>query len=510
MQTRRTTRLEVVFRATREVGGAVLTAVLTTVVGFLPVFAMQGAEGKLFTPLAFTKTFALLAAVWLSLTALPALAHCVFGTRLGRWAPGLWAVCGLGVALALSWWVGLLLIAIGTYHLFAAHVPERVRLWVARGVIAAAAVGVVVVLAEHWLPLGPEKGGWRNFIFAAGLIGGLLALFRALQHVFPRVLRWCLDHKGLALLFPLLLTLAGASAWLGFARVFGFVPSALRHSAPFAALDEALPGLGKEFMPPLDEGSFLWMPTTMPHASIGEVLDVLQKQNAAISQIPEVESAVGKLGRAESPLDPAPISMIETVINYRAEYLTDEDGRRRLFAFDEHATDLFRDSDGSPSFAPDGEPYKVQGRYLRDGAGDLVPDANGRPFRLWRPPLDPALNPGRAAWPGIQGPDDIWAEIARAGQIPGSTSAPKLQPIAARLVMLQSGMRAPMGVEIKGPSLEAIERAGLEIERLLKKVPSVEAATVNADRIVGKPYLEIHIDREPLPAMASPCRRCRT
>ena len=110
-------RLEVVFRATREVGGAVLTAVLTTVVGFLPVFAMQGAEGKLFAPLAFTKTFALLAAVWLSLTALPALAHCVFGTRLGRWAPGLWAACGLGMALALSWWIGLLLIAIGAYHL---------------------------------------------------------------------------------------------------------------------------------------------------------------------------------------------------------------------------------------------------------------------------------------------------------------------------------------------------------------------------------------------------------
>ena len=209
-------RLEVIFRATREVGGAVLTAVLTTVVGFLPVFAMEGAEGKLFAPLAFTKTFALLAAVWLSLTALPALAHCVFGTRLGRWAPGLWAVCGLGVALALSWWIGLLLIAIGAYHLLAARVPEWVRLWVARGVLAAAAIGVVVVLAEHWLPLGPEKGGWRNFLFAAGLIGGLLALFRVLQYVFPRVLGWCLDHKGLALLFPLLLILAGASAWLGF------------------------------------------------------------------------------------------------------------------------------------------------------------------------------------------------------------------------------------------------------------------------------------------------------
>ena len=113
----------------------------------------------------------------------------------------------------------------------------------------------------------------------------------------------------------------------------------------------------------------------------------------------------------------------------------------------------FRDADGTPVPGPDGEPYKVPGRYLRDDTGRLVPDANGRPFRLWRPPLDPALNPGRAAWPGIQSPDDIWAEIAQAGQIPGSTSAPKLQPIAARLVMLQSGMRAPMGVEIKGPEV---------------------------------------------------------
>lgn len=489
-------RLEVVFRATREVGGAVLTAVLTTVVGFLPVFAMEGAEGKLFAPLAFTKTFALLAAVWLALTALPALAHCVFAVRLQRWAPGLWAGCGLGVAWVLSKWIGLLLIAIGAYHLLAARVPEQVRSWVARGAIAVAACGVVAVLAEHWLPLGPEKGGWRNFLFAAGLIGGLLALFRALQGAFPRVLRWCLDHKGLALLFPSLLLLAGASAWLGFARVFSVVPPALRNTAPFAALAEALPGLGKEFMPPLDEGSFLWMPTTMPHASIGEVLDVLQKQNAAIAQIPEVEAAVGKLGRAETPLDPAPISMIETIVNYRAEYLTDEAGRRLLFAFDPRVPDLFRAPDGTPAPAPDGAPYAVPGRYLRDEAGSLVPDADGRPFRLWRPPLDPALNPGRSAWPGVQGPDDIWAAIARAGQIPGSTSAPKLQPIAARLVMLQSGMRAPMGLEIKGPSLEAIERAGLALERLLKEVPAVEAATVNADRIIGKPYLEIHIDRE--------------
>jgi Cu(I)/Ag(I) efflux system membrane protein CusA/SilA len=80
--------------------------------------------------------------------------------------------------------------------------------------------------------------------------------------------------------------------------------------------------------------------------------------------------------------------------------------------------------------------------------------------------------------------------------MPGVTSAPKLQPIAARIVMLQSGMRAPMGVKIKGPSLEKIERTGLEIEKILKKTPGIEPASVFADRIVGKPYIEVEIDRD--------------
>ena len=81
-------------------------------------------------------------------------------------------------------------------------------------------------------------------------------------------------------------------------------------------------------MPALDEGSFLLMPTTMPHASIGEALDVLSQQDRAIAAIPEVETVVGKIGRAETPLDPAPVSMIETVINYKSEFKTDANGRR--------------------------------------------------------------------------------------------------------------------------------------------------------------------------------------
>jgi Cu(I)/Ag(I) efflux system membrane protein CusA/SilA len=111
-----------------------------------------------------------------------------------------------------------------------------------------------------------------------------------------------------------------------------------------------------------------------------------------------------------------------------------------------------------------------------------VLDDQGRPIRQWRDHIHSA--------------DDIWDEILGAAAIPGVTSAPKLQPIAARLVMLQSGMRAPMGVKIRGQSLEQLEQIGLQVEQLLKQVPSIRPETVVADRIVGKPYLEIVIDRE--------------
>jgi Cu(I)/Ag(I) efflux system membrane protein CusA/SilA len=286
--------------------------------------------------------------------------------------------------------------------------------------------------------------------------------------------------------------------WLGVSPVVSRLPTAVRTSGPVSWLAHKFPGLGKEFMPPLDEGSFLFMPTTMPHASIAEALDVLQKQDKAITQLPEVESAVGKIGRADTALDPAPISMVETVINYRPEFLRDEQGRIMTFRFDRPEKDLFRNPEGEPVPAPDGEPYYVRGRFERDEQGRLIPERGGRPFRLWRSALDEDLNPERGPWPGIQSPQDIWDSILDAASLPGTTSAPYLQPIAARLVMLQSGMRAPMGVKVRGPDLDTIEQTGLRIEQLLKEVPMVAAETVIADRIVGKPYLEIDYDREAL------------
>ncbi|MBN1804792.1 MAG: efflux RND transporter permease subunit [Sedimentisphaerales bacterium] len=458
-------KLEVVFKAASEVGGAVLTAVSTTVVSFLPVFTMTGAEGKLFKPLAFTKTFALISSVIVALTIIPPAAHILFTIKtsikkLSRYiSAGLFIVAAVIAALWLIWWIGILIGAIAIYHLSRDYVPKRMNSLLPVIANALAVVLVGIILASHWLPLGSDKGILRNFFFVAMLIGGLLLFFRIFQKLYPSILGWCLKHKIAFLSIPGAIIVLGLMIWLGFGRIFFFLPDGLKSNRIWYAGVHSFPGLGKEFMPPLDEGSFLYMPTTMPHASIGECLDILQKQDIAFQSIPEIDSVVGKIGRVESPLDPAPISMVETVINYKSEYITDKDGHHIRFRYD-----------------------KKTKSYPRDENGRLIPDRYGRPFRQWRD--------------HIKNPDDIWDEIVKAGWIPGTTSAPKLQPIATRIVMLQSGMRAPMGIKVKGPDLDTIEKVGLEIERFLKEVPGVEPAAVIADRIVGKPYIEISIDRE--------------
>ncbi len=451
--------LQLVARATGEVSSAVTTAIATTVVSFLPVFTMTAAEGKLFRPLAFTKTFALIASVVIALVIVPTLAHSLFRRLRGH---------------------GL---------------PSRLRPVIVRYANYAIALLVALLLAHQWMPLGADRGLSTNSLFVAVLVGGLLAALLLYQRFYTPILRWCLAHKTAFLAIPVFVALFGGMAWLGFDRLLGWLPTAVKTQPLVSKFAHAFPGLGKEFMPSLDEGSYLYMPTLMPHASATEILDVLGHQDMAFNTIPEVESVVGKVGRAESPLDPAPLPMVETLINYRSEYLTDAAGRRLSFRYRADETDLFRDAAGEPVLAPDGEPYIVRGAFVRDDAGRLIPDRSGHPFRQWRPALDPNLNEGRAAWPGIRKPDDIWDEIVRAGEMPGTTSAPRLQPIATRLVMLQSGMRAPMGMKIRGPDLETLDRMGLEMEGLLKQVPSVEASAVIADRIVGRPYLEIHPDR---------------
>jgi Cu(I)/Ag(I) efflux system membrane protein CusA/SilA len=475
-------KLEVVHRATTEVGEAVITAVATTIVSFLPVFALSGAEGKLFGPVAYTKTYALLASLIVALVVIPPLAHVLFTrkplkNRSRTVLHGITVLVGFAIGFWYSWWIGIALIVLGAYNLIVLRLPEDSRRRMPKAANFIAVVIVVYFLTEHWLPLGPEVGTVRNLIFVAVLIFGLLLMMKTFQWVYRPILSRCLNNKALSLALPVAFVFLGITIWLGFNTVFGFIPDGLkrlglgskpvvtaqhsqgsatksdagmsmgapddpiRKSRPWRWLSEEFPGMGKEFMPPLDEGSFLFMPTIMPHASITQATDVLKQQNMYIKDIPEVETVVGKLGRVESALDPAPISMFETVINYLPEYKTDP----------------------------------------KTGQQVLDPKT-GKPIRNWRP--------------HIKTPDDIWKEILKAADLPGTTSAPKLQPIAARIVMLQSGMRAPMGLKLRGTSLEELERVGLRIEKFLKEVPSIEPASVVADRVVGKPYLEIKIDRK--------------
>ena len=488
-------RLEVVFRGTREVGSAILTAISTTIVSFLPVFTMTGPSGKMFVPLAFTKTFVLFGSIVAALTIVPVALHYFVARRVDivhaaktKWfGVGLAAVALVVVGVSQNWlWVsvaGALLLVISVLHIVAARLPSGVRSrfegmeaalahiaraspWVASAI---AVIAVGWILSVVWEPLGPELGSVRNFIFVALLIGGVLGLFLIFQVFYGRILRWCLAHKAAFLAIPALLIVLGLTVWLGFGTVFGFVPwtygklggdpQSIRASKPWSDLAHEFPGLGREFMPALDEGSFLWMPTTMPHASIGEILDVLKYQDLAMASVPEVELVAGKIGRAESALDPAPLSMIESVIHYKPEYVTDEAGRRVNFQYD-----------------------RSRDEFVRDEQGELIPDPRGRPYRQWRD--------------HIRTPRDIWDEIVRAAEIPGTTSAPLLQPIETRLVMLQTGMRAPMGLKLRAPDLETLDRMAVRLEGLLREVPAIRPETVNADRVVGKPYLEIKIDRE--------------
>ncbi|MFA4943882.1 MAG: efflux RND transporter permease subunit [Lentisphaeria bacterium] len=476
---RRRSFFETVHAGASEVGGAILTAVSNTLVSFIPVFFLTGQEGKLFRPLAFTKTFAIGASVVLAITVVPFLCYLLFrpvkASRRTVWT----------VAVALG-----LLAAAATRLVLAPTLAGSLY----SGWPTALAAGVIVTLAvarlarERFQPL------------EANLVS------RGIARVYRPTLAWVLDHKAAFLCLPLALLLAGFTVWLGAGTVFQpaewlvnrfahakaspelkremLLPPAAPARRPLLELGQLrwqrlrtphgersrllwrrpdpgerqaeadagitvlaerriLPGLGREFMPPLDEGSFLYMPSLLPQAGLSEAVRVNSLQDRLIASVPEVESVVGKLGRAETALDPAPIGMMETIIILKPEAEWRRVPVRRFFS-------------GWP-------------RWLR------APLA-----RLW--PETRPLTKG-----------EILGELQEMTAIPGVLPS-WLQPIQTRLVMLQTGFRAMMGVKIYGADLRQIEQAALQVEGILKQVPG--ASDVVADRIVGKPYLQFEIDRD--------------
>jgi len=432
---------ETIYIATTDVASAVITAVATTIVSFLPVFTMQASEGKLFRPLAFTKSFALLSSIILAITVVPPLAEQIFrfkskGKISAYFSNAALIVLSIILLFTDYSFFGAFGLIVGTSGIIASWAKEtktekwRIRFDYLKNILYA--IVVAWLLAKIWMPLGVERTEFTNFIFVALIISFLIGFFYVIIHFYENILRFLLRIKYLFLLVILFILYSGFQVYKN---------------------------TGQEFMPSLDEGSFLLMPTSMPHSGMEMNEMNLRLLDMSVTSIPEVETVVGKAGRIESSIDPAPMNMFENIILYKAEYKTDENGHRKRFKFKD-------------------------GEYVRDQNDELIPDEDGKYYRQWRD--------------HIKSPDDIWDEIVKATKIPGLTSAPKLQPIETRLVMLQTGMRAPMGIKVKGSSLKDIEEFGLKLEMFLKEVKGVKASAVFADRIVGKPYLIIEIKRDKL------------
>jgi len=296
-------RIEIIIEAASEVGPALFFSLLVITVSFLPIFTLEGEEGRLFGPLAYTKTFAMAAAAFLSVTLVPALM--VVFVR-GRIVP------------------------------------------------------------EHKNPIN-----------------------RALIWLYRPLIRGVLKAKTLTIL--LALAALGVSVW----------PARQ---------------LGSEFMPTLNEGTLMYMPTTLPGLSVTKAAELLQTQNQIIRSFPEVASVYGKAGRAQTATDPAPTEMFETIINLK-------------------------------------------------------------PPEQWRA--------------GVTS-DTLKAEMDKALQFPGVSNA-WTQPIRARIDMLATGIRTPIGVKVFGDDLAKMEGVSRQIETVLKAVPGTTSAY--AERVIGGYFLDIVPDR---------------
>ncbi len=317
---------------------------------------------------------------------------------------------------------------------------------------------VIWVLGAAWEPLGIAGSTAGHVTFVALVTLGLAAFLMLFGRMYGVLLEAALRFRAVFLALNMVVIFLGLAAWLGVPRLTASLPSAIKGGALVQDLGEVFPGLQEDFVPPFDEGSLLYMPSTTSNASIGKSLELMQLADAAIASLPEVRRAVGKLGRAETSLDPAPVSMVETIVEIEPEFRLDDDGRVARFRYDD-----------------------ATGSYVRDGEGALIPDEEGRAFRTWRPE--------------VKDMEDLWAEIVRVSRIPGLSGVSKLQPIETRIIMLQTGMRSVAGIKVFGPTLEAIEGFSRRIEPILRRSPAVAADSVLVDRVVGKPYLELEIDR---------------
>nr|MBA3684199.1 efflux RND transporter permease subunit [Planctomycetota bacterium] len=401
-----------VYAGTREVAPAILTATATTIVGFLPVFALDEQAGRLFKPMALTKTLAITGAALFGLLLVPLLCRLL----LPEWKmprPWRFALAGLIGGLAFGYFSGGIPLAVD---------HDR---W--------------SVLLSGWL-VAPAMGGFAAW--AAWRFGGERVVefeenpvSRVIGRTYRVILSGLLAHKRLFLGACCAIIVTGFGLGLGWARLSAPLRWAvaaaggdLSRTAPDRWLSARLPGIGESFLPPLDEGSLLFMPSILSQGGLGESLRVMSEQNRRIAEVPEVLSLMGKLGRAETALDPAPIGMVETVVLLKP----------------------YRD-------------WPLHDALLSDGTTER------RPRTLV----------------------EVRAALAAASDIPGV--APSwLQPIETRIVMLSTGIKSLVALQIAGDDSESLERFIEAAEKVVSGTPG--AADVTAQREGGKPYAEVRLD----------------
>jgi Cu(I)/Ag(I) efflux system membrane protein CusA/SilA len=394
-------RVDVVLEAAREVGPTLFFSLLIITVSFLPVFVLGGEAGRLFKPLALTKTLSMAASAVLAITIIPVLMVYFIRDRVlpVEWSAARQLAAGLGAVVLPA---ALLALAPGGGAL------DEYRWWLAGGWVVLAALLIVPQRIR------PEEENPVSRL-----------LQRAYDPLFAAAMRFR---------WPLLavVLLALASTWYPISR------------------------MGTEFMPPLDEGDLLYMPTTDPSISVTKSREVLQQTDKLIMQLPEVLSVHGKIGRADTATDPAPLSMIETVVQLNPDR---DRWRRRKVArfFSGWPGWLKRPLTGT--FWPEERPITTD--EFRYGWAD--------PDGTWNPGLDEIVRlPGVAnAWP---------------------------YPIQNRITMLATGIKTPVGVKLLGPDLKVLSDLA---ERAASAARTIQG-TLSAypERTWGGYYLDFDIDRD--------------
>ncbi len=401
----------------REVTRPLLTSAATTVIGFLPIFALTDQAGRLFEPLALTKSLAISGAVLVGIFLVPVLCRFLLPPWHVR-RPLLVALTALAGGLAFGWFIR------DGWSLPLDHGRWALTL---PGWLFAPLFAMVVMLAV-WR-IGRER------LVAYEENPTSRAIHFAYDWAYTRLLR----HKVAFAVALLVLALGGYLLGLGWPalstplrKAFAAAGGDLSHTRLDAELAKAFPGVGSSFLPPLDEGSLLFMPSIPATGGLGEAQRIMAEQNRLIASIPEVAGLMGKLGRAETALDPAPVGMIETIVALKpyAEWPVHEIGK------------------------PDGSSER-------------------RPRTL----------------------AEVRAALAAITDIPGV--APSwLQPIETRVVMLSTGIRSLIALQVLGDDSAALEQFAEQAEKIIQGTPG--AVDVQMQRESGKPYMEIRLDPQKL------------